>query len=172
MPTTPVIDPESSILSYPQWLPWEHQFSATNLPVSWAINSGSFPSGMTFEPRWDVTLSDSGDVVNLAAHGFANGTLLVFSAIPSGGGGLSVGTRYYVVNAAADTFQLAAAPRRRGDCHYQRCGDGHALSPWLSLRFRHTARHFHGASHGDKCRSHDERGAALHHRHRGCRRRA
>ncbi|MDR3405602.1 MAG: hypothetical protein P4L99_24110 [Chthoniobacter sp.] len=107
--SAPVIDPESSILSYPQWLTWEHQFSATNSPVSWAITGGGFPSGMTFEPAWNVSISDSGDTVNLTNHGFANGTLLVFSAIPSGGGGLTTGTRYYVVNAAADTFQLASA---------------------------------------------------------------
>jgi hypothetical protein len=106
--SVPVIDPESSVLSYPQWLTWEHQFSATNLPASWQIVAGGFPSGMTFEPSWSVTGTASGHTIGQPSTGlFANGTILVFSAL-TGGTGLSTATRYYVVNSAGSTFQLAA----------------------------------------------------------------
>src|SRR5260370_15185218 len=98
----PVIDPESSVLSYPQWLTWEHQFSATNAPTSWQIVAGGFPSGMTFQPSWAVTgTAGSTNQINLTAHGFANGTILVFSAL-TGGSSLTTATNYYLVNAAAN----------------------------------------------------------------------
>ena len=104
----PVIDPESSVLSYPQWLTWEHQFSATNTPTSWQIVAGGFPSGMTFEPSWSVTGASSGHTIGQPTTSlFANGSILVFSAL-TGGSGLSTATRYYVVNAGSSTFQLAA----------------------------------------------------------------
>jgi hypothetical protein len=106
--SVPTIDPESSVLSYPQWLTWEHQFSATNLPASWQIVAGGFPSGMTFEPSWSVTGASSGHTIGQPSTSlFANGTILVFSAL-SGGSGLSTATRYYGVNAGSSTFQLAA----------------------------------------------------------------
>ena len=47
-------------------------------------------------------------VVSWAAHPFVNGQAIVFAttgALPSG---LSIGTVYYIINAAAGTFQLAA----------------------------------------------------------------
>ncbi|MEI9897160.1 MAG: hypothetical protein WDN28_25680 [Chthoniobacter sp.] len=64
---------------------------------------------MTFEPSWNVTADASTDTIALTAHGFANGTVLAFSSL-TGGTGLSTATRYFVVNAAADTFQLATTP--------------------------------------------------------------
>jgi hypothetical protein len=105
----PVIDPESSVLSYPQWAAWEHQFSASPAETSWVVASGSFPTGMTFQPNWAVTGTSSGNTINLAAHGFANGTLFVFAAL-AGGSGLATATRYYVVGAATNTFQLSLTP--------------------------------------------------------------
>jgi hypothetical protein len=102
----PVVDPESSVLTYPQWLKWEHQFSATNTPTSWQITAGGFPSGMTFQPSWAVTGTSSSNLINLTAHGFANGTILTFSAL-TGGSSLATATNYYVVNTAANTFQLS-----------------------------------------------------------------
>ena len=106
--SVPVIDPESSVLSYPQWQAWEHQFSATNNPTSWQIVAGGFPTGMNFEPSWNVTGASSGYTINQpSASLFANGTILVFSAI-NGGAGFATGTRYYVVNAGSGTFQLSA----------------------------------------------------------------
>lgn len=102
----PVIDPESSVLSYPQWITWEHTFSATNTPLSWAIASGGFPTGMTFEAALSGTGSDTGDVITRADHGIADGTVIVFTTL-TGGAGLSTGTRYYVVNGTTDTFQVS-----------------------------------------------------------------
>lgn len=46
------------------------------------------------------------DFVNLIAHGFANGTEVYFKNIIGTTDISSVGTKYYVVNAAADKFQL------------------------------------------------------------------
>jgi len=80
----PVIDPESSVLSYPQWLTWEHQFSATFSPYNWRIASGSFPSGMLFQPSLDVTGDHTTDTLTHAAHGLANGTALVFRSKTGG----------------------------------------------------------------------------------------
>ncbi|EDY16673.1 hypothetical protein CfE428DRAFT_5786 [Chthoniobacter flavus Ellin428] len=105
----PAIDPESGVLIYPQWLTWEHQFSATNNPYDWAITSGAFPTGMTFQPSGSVTVSATGDTVNWTAHGLANGTCVVFRSL-TGGTGLAINTRYFVVNAAADTFKLSTTP--------------------------------------------------------------
>ena len=104
--SAPVIDPESSVLSYPQWLTWEHQFSATNNPYDWSIASGAFPTGMTFQPAYAGTASNIGDTINFTAHGLANGTCIVFRTL-TGGTGLSINTRYFVINTAADTFQVS-----------------------------------------------------------------
>lgn len=108
--SAPVIDPESSVLSYPQWLSWEHQFSATDNPYDWKIVAGAFPTGMTFQPAWTVTASDSGDVINLANHPFENGMCLVFRSLDGAGAGLTSNTRYFVINATGDAFQLAITP--------------------------------------------------------------
>jgi hypothetical protein len=108
--SVPTIDPESSVLSYPQWLTWEHQFSATNSPYDWAITAGAFPTGMTFQPALTGVTGDyTTDTFTSTAHGLANGTAIVFRA-KTGGTGLSTNTIYYVVNAATDTFQLATTP--------------------------------------------------------------
>lgn len=95
------------MIIFPQWLTWEHQFAATNSPYVWSIASGGFPTGMTFQPSWAVTGDATANTISLVGHGFQNGMQLVFSAI-SGGSGLSANTLYYVVNAATDTFKLAA----------------------------------------------------------------
>ncbi|MDR3406390.1 MAG: hypothetical protein P4L99_28150 [Chthoniobacter sp.] len=105
--SVPTIDPESSILSYPQWLNWEHQFAATGIPYDWAIHAGAFPTGMRFQPSWSVTGTASSDDIALTAHGFADGTALVFRTI-TGGAGLVVNTIYYVNVIDADNFGLAA----------------------------------------------------------------
>lgn len=102
----PTIDPESSVLSYPQWLTWEHQFSATNAPSSWTVASGSWPTGMIFEGATDVTGTASTDLIEAVAHGFLDNMVVLFTTI-TGGSGLTALTRYYVVNANADDFQLS-----------------------------------------------------------------
>ena len=59
-------------------------------------------------PWRTVSVTNAGDVVNLAAHGIPNGTAVVFQL---NGGTLPPeivpGTTYYTCNAAAGTFQLA-----------------------------------------------------------------
>ena len=52
------------------------------------------------------TFTDSGDTVNLTAHGWQNGQVVNFAAITSTTG-ISTFTKYYIVNRAADTFQVS-----------------------------------------------------------------
>lgn len=47
--------------------------------------------------------------INLTAHGFANGDIVVFTAL-TGGAGLVVGRPYFVVTAAANDFEVALIP--------------------------------------------------------------
>ena len=54
-----------------------------------------------------VTFTDAGDLVNLASHGFSNGDEVSFSTITTTTGIIS-NRIYYVINAAAGTFQVAA----------------------------------------------------------------
>lgn len=103
----PVIDPESSILAYPQYLPWEHNFSATNAPYAWALDSGSLPTGMSFQKQHDITVTASTDKITLAGHGFTEGMLVGFTALDGSGAGLAPLTRYYVRNPEADEFQVS-----------------------------------------------------------------
>jgi len=53
-----------------------------------------------------VTFTDAGDLVSATAHGFRNGDSVVFSSITSTTG-ITTTTNYYVINAAADTFQVS-----------------------------------------------------------------
>src|SRR5574337_1200025 len=55
-----------------------------------------------------VTFTDSGDTVNLTAHGFQNGQKVAFSTITSTTG-ISTYTTYFVVNKTANNFQIAAS---------------------------------------------------------------
>lgn len=52
------------------------------------------------------TLTDSGDLVTSAAHGLSNGYMVSFLTIVTTTG-ISVSTRYYVVSATTNTFQVA-----------------------------------------------------------------
>jgi surface protein len=54
-----------------------------------------------------VTFTDAGDLVNWTAHGLQNGTAVSFSSITSTTG-ISINTIYYVVNKAADNFQVSS----------------------------------------------------------------
>jgi hypothetical protein len=49
------------------------------------------------------------DIFTSAAHGYSNGDVVIFSAL-TGGTGLALGTTYFVINKATDTFQLATTP--------------------------------------------------------------
>jgi surface protein len=53
-----------------------------------------------------VTFQDTGDTVTLTAHGLANDTPISFATIVTTTG-ITTWTTYYVVNATADTFQVA-----------------------------------------------------------------
>lgn len=73
-----------------------------------ALTGGTF-LGMTpvngVEKPFSVDLT--ANTIKQVAHGFANGTMVVFiGGTPPGG--LTEGTTYYVVNAATDTYQVAA----------------------------------------------------------------
>jgi hypothetical protein len=57
--------------------------------------------------RTGVTGVAATDVITLTGHGFADTQRVKFSAI-TGGAGLSAGTTYFVRDATADTFKLAA----------------------------------------------------------------
>lgn len=107
---TPVIDPESSVLSYPQWLSWEHQFSATGDPYDWSIVAGSFPTGMIFQPSWAVTAVAAGDLILLDDNPLKDGMCVVFRSLDGVGAGLTSNTRYFVINAGANDFQIATVP--------------------------------------------------------------
>jgi hypothetical protein len=54
-----------------------------------------------------VTFTDAGDLVNLTAHGLSDGNEVAFSVITTTTG-IVINTIYFVVNAAADNFQVAS----------------------------------------------------------------
>ena len=61
-------------------------------------------SGLTDTP---VTFTASTSTVNRASHGYTNGMLISFASIVTTTG-IVVGQKYYVVNAATNTFQVSA----------------------------------------------------------------
>ena len=54
-----------------------------------------------------VTFTDSGDTVNATGHGFRNGDSVIFTSITATTG-IVINTRYFVVGATANTFQVAS----------------------------------------------------------------
>jgi hypothetical protein len=56
------------------------------------------------------TFTNGTDVVNSTAHGLLNGTRVIITATGGIPTGLAVDTSYWVINATANTFQLAANP--------------------------------------------------------------
>lgn len=63
-------------------------------------------SAGTVAGRVACTFTDAGDTINKASHGLANGTRVRFTLINSTTG-IALATTYYVVNAAAHTFQVS-----------------------------------------------------------------
>lgn len=53
-----------------------------------------------------VTSTGSPDTFTKTAHGLSNGDVVIFSSI-TGGGGLIAGHPYFVINTAANTFQIS-----------------------------------------------------------------
>ena len=92
-----------------------------NYTVDWGDGSATenINSGVTAQHQYvftdaglnntnaPVTLTDTGDLVTRTAHGYSNGNTVSFYNIVSTTG-LSEGQIYYVINAAADTFQVSA----------------------------------------------------------------
>lgn len=55
-----------------------------------------------------VTFTDTGDLVTSAGHGLSNGDTVIVSLLTSTTG-ITVDTRYFVISATADTFQLSTS---------------------------------------------------------------
>lgn len=70
--------------------------------------TGGTPStaGGSGTPITGVTAASSTNTFTKTAHGLTNGQLVILSAL-TGGSGLTAGVPYYVIAAAANTFQLA-----------------------------------------------------------------
>ncbi|MEO7933197.1 MAG: hypothetical protein ABIT76_08580 [Chthoniobacterales bacterium] len=107
----PTIDPTTSVLGYKQWEYWQYQPYATDssfLPVVLWEAKG-LPDGMTIDaPTLYIatTGAASTDIITATGSAFANGDKVYFTAL-TGGAGLAVNTRYYVVNVSGATFKLA-----------------------------------------------------------------
>jgi surface protein len=72
------------------------------------VTTGMICLGTGLSPgSYSVTFDDATDTVGLTAHGLANGTKVAFNAITSTTG-IALNTVYYVVNTAANTFQVSA----------------------------------------------------------------
>jgi len=69
--------------------------------AGWTQLSGITPSAVSFT-------SGTPGIVNLASHGLAAGTQVVFTTTGSLIGGISVSTPYYVINPTTNTFNLAS----------------------------------------------------------------
>jgi hypothetical protein len=88
-----------------------------NMAMGWTLVGGDYEantggSGATGADIWledtdfSCTLQDAGDTITRSTHGIVDGTPVKFSRIRSTTG-ISENTNYYVVNATADTFQVA-----------------------------------------------------------------
>jgi len=54
-----------------------------------------------------VTFTGTGALVNLTNNGFVNGDRVMFNTIGTSGGSIAIGTPYFVINAATNTFQIS-----------------------------------------------------------------
>jgi hypothetical protein len=91
------------VIAAAQGAPILHQISMKNL-------TGLFTTGNVIKSvtrgNQAVTFTDAGDLVTLTRHGLKNGDAVIFSSITSTTG-ISINTRYYVVTATDDTFQVS-----------------------------------------------------------------
>ena len=74
--------------------------------VTGALVVGMLVTGTGISDAVAVTMQDAGDTVTRVAHGLANGTEVSFATIVTTTG-VVVYTRYYVINTAANTFQVS-----------------------------------------------------------------
>jgi len=63
-------------------------------------------SSSTAAASMSCTFTDSGDLVTATNHGFRNGDSVIFTVINSTTG-ITIDTRYFVINKATDTFQVS-----------------------------------------------------------------
>lgn len=93
-------------------------YSGFTLPAGWLWANGATASRTTYSALLaaltksstvTITVASPG-VVSWSAHGLSNGWPVQFSTTGALPTGLTAGTTYYVVSAAANNFQVAAAP--------------------------------------------------------------
>lgn len=79
-------------------------------PVPVTIRDTALEPGASYSgyPQIAVTLTDAGDLVGATAHGLEDGNVVTFEDIVSTTG-IVEGTRYYVITATDDTFQVSLA---------------------------------------------------------------
>ena len=70
------------------------------------LSVGMIVTGTGISTARAVTFQDTGDTVTLTNHGLTNGKIVSFSTITTTTG-IVIYTRYYVVNATANTFQVS-----------------------------------------------------------------
>jgi hypothetical protein len=88
------------------------QFSSPGV-ANWVFHPGTVTTQI--QPKTFTVTQGTPGTVNCTAHGYANGTLVRLRAADSGVSGtvptgLSETAKYYVVNQAADSFQLSISP--------------------------------------------------------------
>lgn len=89
---------------------WQKLASGSNAGVNYVTNP-DFESNANdwnaFKESDSVTFTDAGDLVGLAAHGLDNGNQISFTSIVTTTG-ISVDTKYFVVNKTTNNFQVAS----------------------------------------------------------------
>jgi len=100
-------DIEFSAINGSYDLPSDNNTPAKTRGILEAITTNAFDGGGAAVTL--TTSADSDDLLDSSAHGFTNGQDVYF-ATKTGGSALAVDTRYYVVNATTNSFQVAATP--------------------------------------------------------------
>ena len=89
---------------------WQKLASGSNAGVNYVLNpdfESNIANWNVFKESDSVTFTDVGDLVGLTAHGLQNGNEISFTVINSTTG-ISVDTKYFVVNATTNNFQVAS----------------------------------------------------------------
>jgi hypothetical protein len=82
-------------------------FTVAAAPINWDTEIADVGGWHNFTATVTITIASPG-VVTWTAHGFSNGNAIVLTTTGALPTGLTAGTTYYVVSAAANTFSLAA----------------------------------------------------------------
>jgi hypothetical protein len=85
-------------------------YRAPSADTAVTVVETAMPAGASYSghPIKAATLTDTGDLVTVNAHGYANGDQVVFSTIVSTTG-LTAGQRYYVISSTTNTFQVSTS---------------------------------------------------------------